>query len=163
MAIPIIGTIIEGAATAIGGLLDGIIGDKTKRDEAKAQVSLILASQFGQMEETYRTELETQKAIIVAELEQGDTYTKRARPSVIYAGLAAVVLGASAVEVHIRTAPGFGPDAAASLTQEQITQNYDVGVGEKFFLLFDISETISAAPESSYILFEVAQYDTYAY
>jgi hypothetical protein len=30
-----------------------------------------------------------------------------------------------------------------ALTQEQITQNFDVGVGEKFFLLFDISETQS--------------------
>jgi hypothetical protein len=50
-----------------------------------------------------------------------------------------------------------------ALTQEQITQNFDVGVGEKFFLLFDISENIQAAPQSSYILFEVAQYDSYAY
>jgi len=50
-----------------------------------------------------------------------------------------------------------------ALTQQQIVQNFDVGVGEKFFLLFDISEAISAAPQSSYILFEVAQYDTYAY
>ena len=50
-----------------------------------------------------------------------------------------------------------------ALTQEQITQNFDVGVGERFYLLFDISEIIDAAPESSYILFEVAQYDTYAY
>lgn len=30
-------------------------------------------------------------------------------------------------------------------------------------MLFDISENISAAPQSSYILFEVAQYDSYAY
>ena len=50
-----------------------------------------------------------------------------------------------------------------ALTQAQIVQNFDVGVGEKFFLLFDISERIAAAPQSSYILFEVAQYDTYAY
>jgi len=50
-----------------------------------------------------------------------------------------------------------------ALTQEQITQNFDAGVGERFFLLFDISENIAAAPQSSYILFEVAQYDTYAY
>jgi hypothetical protein len=50
-----------------------------------------------------------------------------------------------------------------ALTQEQVTQNFDVGVGEKFFLLFDISENIQAAPQSSYILFEVAQYDSYAY
>ena len=50
-----------------------------------------------------------------------------------------------------------------ALTQEQVQQNFDVGVGEKFFLLFDISENIAAAPQSSYILFEVAQYDSYAY
>ncbi len=50
-----------------------------------------------------------------------------------------------------------------ALTQEQVTQSFDAGVGERFFLLFDISENISAAPQSSYILFEVAQYDTYAY
>ena len=50
-----------------------------------------------------------------------------------------------------------------AMTQEQITQNFDAGVGERFFLLFDISENIGAAPQSSYILFEAAQYDTYAY
>lgn len=56
-----------------------------------------------------------------------------------------------------------------ALTQEQITQNYDVGVGEKFFLLFDVSHQVKNIPatepsdQSSYILFEVAQYDSYAY
>lgn len=47
------------------------------------------------------------------------------------------------------------------LTQEQITQNYDVGVGEKFFLLFSIEDIINVP--SAYILFEVAQYDNYSY
>ena len=50
-----------------------------------------------------------------------------------------------------------------ALTQEQVVQNFDVGVGEKFYLLFDISEILQAAPQSSYVLYEVAQYDTYAY
>jgi len=50
-----------------------------------------------------------------------------------------------------------------AMTQEQIVQNFDAGVGEKFYLLFDISERIQAAAQSSYILFEVQQYDTYAY
>jgi hypothetical protein len=50
-----------------------------------------------------------------------------------------------------------------ALTPEQIAQNFDIGVGEKFFLLFDISEILQAAPQSSYILFQVAQYDTYGY
>ena len=56
-----------------------------------------------------------------------------------------------------------------ALTQEQVMQNFDVGVGEKFFLLFDISHQVKNIPEtdpsdqSSYILFEVAQYDSYSY
>ncbi len=56
-----------------------------------------------------------------------------------------------------------------ALTQQQIVQNFDVGVGEKFFLLFDISHQVKNIPEadpsdqSSYILFEVAQYDSYSY
>ena len=50
-----------------------------------------------------------------------------------------------------------------ALTPAQVTQNFDVGVGEKFFLLFDISERISATPDSSFILFEVQQFDNFAY
>lgn len=50
-----------------------------------------------------------------------------------------------------------------ALTQDQILQNFDAGVGEKFFLLFDISDRIAAAPESSFILFEAQQFDTFSY
>jgi len=50
-----------------------------------------------------------------------------------------------------------------ALTPAQVTQNFDAGVGEKFFLLFDISERISATPDSSFILFEVQQFDNFAY
>jgi concanavalin A-like lectin/glucanase superfamily protein len=50
-----------------------------------------------------------------------------------------------------------------ALTQEQITQNYDAGVGERFYMLFDISERIGAAIDTSFILFEAQQYDSFAY
>lgn len=48
-----------------------------------------------------------------------------------------------------------------ALTQEQIQQNFDVGVGEKFFLLFSVEDIINMP--SAYILFEAAQFDSYAY
>lgn len=48
-----------------------------------------------------------------------------------------------------------------ALTESQISQNYDVGVGEKFFLLFSISELVNLS--NTYILFEVSQYDNYSY
>ena len=48
-----------------------------------------------------------------------------------------------------------------ALTPAQIQQNFDVGVGEKFFLLFSIEDIINVP--TAYILFEVAQFDSYAY
>ncbi len=51
-----------------------------------------------------------------------------------------------------------------ALTQEQIQQNFDAGVGERFYMLFDVSDRISgAAPESSFILFEAQQFDSFSY
>ena len=40
-----------------------------------------------------------------------------------------------------------------ALTPEQIQQNFDVGVGEKFFLLFSVEDIISHP--TAYVLFEV--------
>lgn len=48
-----------------------------------------------------------------------------------------------------------------ALTPTQIQQNFDVGVGEKFFLLFSIEEIINVP--TAYVLFEVAQFDSYSY
>jgi len=48
-----------------------------------------------------------------------------------------------------------------ALTQAQITQNYDVGVGEKYFLMFSVSDLVDLP--DSYIVFEVSQFDEYSY
>jgi len=47
------------------------------------------------------------------------------------------------------------------LTPEQIQQNYDVGVGEKYFLLFNVSDHVGIP--DAYVVFEVSQFDSYAY
>ena len=49
-----------------------------------------------------------------------------------------------------------------ALTEPQIIQNFDAGVGEKRFLLFDIGN-INGVPANSYIMFEVSQLDNYSY
>lgn len=48
-----------------------------------------------------------------------------------------------------------------ALTAEQIAQNFSVGVGEKFFLLFSVSDQTGIA--DSYVVFEVSQFDNYSY
>jgi hypothetical protein len=47
------------------------------------------------------------------------------------------------------------------LTPAQIMQSFDVGVGEKFYMLFGIEDIINVP--TAYILFEVSQFDSYAY
>jgi len=48
-----------------------------------------------------------------------------------------------------------------ALTPEQVTQNFEAGVGEKFYLLFSISHLVDVP--QAYIMFEVSQYDSYSY
>ncbi len=52
-----------------------------------------------------------------------------------------------------------------ALNEEQINQNFDAGVGERFYLLFNISERIGlpAGSQIAYVLFEAQQFDNYAY
>jgi len=47
------------------------------------------------------------------------------------------------------------------LTPEQIDQNFQAGVGEKFYLLFSVSHLVDMP--QAYILFEVSQFDSYGY
>jgi hypothetical protein len=48
------------------------------------------------------------------------------------------------------------------LTPAQIQQNFDAGVGERFFLLFSVEDLLPSVPQS-YVVFEASQFDSYAY
>ena len=48
-----------------------------------------------------------------------------------------------------------------ALTQAQIQQNFAVGVGERYFLLFGVSHLVNVP--QSYVMFEVSQYDSFGY
>lgn len=47
------------------------------------------------------------------------------------------------------------------LTPAQVRQNFDVGVGEKYFLLFNVGDHIGIP--DAYVVVEVSQFDSYAY
>jgi hypothetical protein len=48
-----------------------------------------------------------------------------------------------------------------ALTQEQIQQNFAAGVGERYFLLFNVSALTGV--NQAYVMFEVSRYDSYSY
>ncbi len=48
-----------------------------------------------------------------------------------------------------------------ALTEAQITQNFEAGVGERFYLLFSVAHLVNVP--QSYLLFEASQFDSYSY
>jgi mono/diheme cytochrome c family protein len=49
-----------------------------------------------------------------------------------------------------------------ALPEEDVLANFEAGVGEKFFLLFGVGG-VGGIPERTYVLFQVSQFDSYAY
>jgi len=101
--------------TGIGSVAD-LARDLVKRlwpasmdesEKAKTQIELQQV-----METRERQIVESQRDIIVAELQQGDSYTKRARPTIVYAGLAAIFL----VHVIAPILSAFGSNTVPSIT-----------------------------------------------
>lgn len=49
------------------------------------------------------------------------------------------------------------------LTAQQVKTHYDVGVGQKFFMLFAVSELLGNTIPQAFVVFEVQQFDSYSY
>jgi hypothetical protein len=79
-------------ARFVRGLL-GLVKDKTGEDlsDMAPEIQQLLierdTARDRYTEETMQVELETRARTIEAEMAQGDTYTKRARPTLVYSGL----------------------------------------------------------------------------
>ena len=50
-----------------------------------------------------------------------------------------------------------------ALTAAQIMQNFNAGVGQRYYLLFNISNVAGVGVNEAYIMFTVSQYDNYSY
>jgi hypothetical protein len=48
-----------------------------------------------------------------------------------------------------------------AMSAAQVMQNYNAGVGERYYMLFNVSDVTGV--NSSYVMFTVSQYDSYAY
>ena len=75
-----------GTATVIGEvgkIVDQFhMSDQEKR-QFKLEMEALLQKRDGEIEQTLRAEMEAKERVLIAELNQGDNYTKRARPTVV--------------------------------------------------------------------------------
>lgn len=81
-------SIIGTAATFATDIVEKILPDRNLSEQQKAVATQQIANMIAGRDEAL---IETSKQVILAELQQGDTFTKRARPAIIYVGLLAVV------------------------------------------------------------------------
>ena len=71
----------------VGNVVDSFHLSGEEKQQFKIQVQQLVAARESEIEQTIRKNLEAKERILVAELTQGDSYTKRARPTVVYFGL----------------------------------------------------------------------------
>lgn len=72
----------------VGEVVDRFVTTDAEKSAAKLELERLLQKDRERISQDVRSELEAKERILVAELTQGDAYTKRARPTIIYAGLA---------------------------------------------------------------------------
>jgi hypothetical protein len=68
-----------------------------EKQEFKLKMETLVSKRDSEIEQTLRKELEAKERVLIAELNQSDNYTKRARPTLVYAGLLFIFL------VHVVT------------------------------------------------------------
>jgi hypothetical protein len=106
----------------IAHVADRFIETPDERSAFKLQVKSLVERRNSELEQTLRAELGAKERILVAELKQGDAYTKRARPSVVYVGL--VFIGINYVLVPLVSRllqfkwPGLSVEPLADLPVE---------------------------------------------
>jgi len=83
---------VKALVTPITDLIDDLFTSDEERDEAKRRLMLVELEMQIKAQEIEAKIVEAKKDVMVAELQQGDNYTKRARPTVVYAGLVALFL-----------------------------------------------------------------------
>ena len=78
---------ISDIVESVGSVVDNFTLSKEEKQEFKLEMQSKFMQVEMELEESYRIELESRKDIIQAEMSQGDKFTKRARPSIVYGGL----------------------------------------------------------------------------
>ena len=87
--------ITDSLLKTVGGVIDNLHTSSEEKGKLNLELQKAIMAHQVEMEKTLQTELQAKERIIVAEMQQSDNFTKRARPSVVYIFLI-IVIGALA-------------------------------------------------------------------
>lgn len=79
-------------AEGVAGIADRFIQTPEEKAQFTVAMEQLMQARDSELEQTIRTELVTKERIMVAELQSGDNYTRRARPTLVYFGMLVIAL-----------------------------------------------------------------------
>lgn len=82
---------VSSIVDSVADVADRFIETDEEKKAFKLKAQELVQKRMSEIETTARAELDAKQNIIVAELQQGDNYTKRARPTVVYFGLVVIL------------------------------------------------------------------------
>jgi len=85
------GTIVE-LGEGVASIADRFIQSADEKAAFKLEVERLLQARDAELEATIRSELQLKERVMVAELQSGDSYTRRARPTMAYFGMLIILL-----------------------------------------------------------------------
>lgn len=121
--------------TGLGGAFDFAKGllDRFWPEQASEEDKLAALKQMAPMlEQREQAIVEAKKSVLVAEMQQGDTYTKRARPTIVYAGLALIFLN-WAVEAGLKIVSALQIDALDPAQIETLRSVTEISLPGEFW------------------------------
>jgi len=84
--------LIKGALGPITDFVGGLVHSGEEKAEHQLKLEHLKSDLAIKIEEVMIVEMNAKKSIIIAEMQQGDLFTKRARPSIIYGGILMAML-----------------------------------------------------------------------
>ncbi len=83
----VLGASVGETVDKIAEAIDRFVTSDKERADLRIEFEKVLQARYSESEQTLRAQLGAQERILVAELQQDDNYTKRARPTIVYFGL----------------------------------------------------------------------------
>lgn len=116
------GSFLDKASAAIKRF---VTTDKDRLELAN-EMEELLQQRDAEVEQTIRAELGAKERTLVAELQQGDNYTKRARPTVVYAGLVFIAINHVLFPMSARMLTLFAGEALSTEEIAMLTAPIDL-------------------------------------
>jgi hypothetical protein len=78
---------VTDAVSKVGDTIRKFVTTDKDRMAVQVEVEKIISDRMSKAQDSVMTELQAKAQVLQAELQQGDAFTKRARPTVVYCGL----------------------------------------------------------------------------